>query len=201
MLSKGDDRGMTLIEVLLAVTLMAIIIGALANAMILFSRNTDATTSRLTESHDVQIAAAYFAQDVEATGLHNWGLTDIPLKQSVWQNLAAGSACGPDAAFLQLSWDSPPNATGNPDVIAVAYVVKTVGTERQLLRYRCVNGSLNPGTPQVLAHNLDAGTPAVTCLTSCAGATPPQKITMVIPIKAPRGSGVSITLTGQRRQT
>jgi prepilin-type N-terminal cleavage/methylation domain-containing protein len=206
---KDDDRGLTLIEVLLSVVLLGILVGAMANALIVFSRNNDATTSRLSESHDAQVAAAFFAQDVEALGAHDWAVTDFPLKASVEQNIAANTGtfqCGSDAALLRLAWDNPTNATADPEEIRVVYAIRTAGTEKQLVRTKC-KGTVNQPTvwtlqtSAVLVHNLDAADPAVTCSTTCTAAAVPQKITMVIQIKAPKGSGATVTLVGQRRQT
>ena len=53
---KLDDRGVTLTELLVAIAILAIIIVPLSHALIGFVRNTDPTTRRMSESHDIQVA-------------------------------------------------------------------------------------------------------------------------------------------------
>jgi prepilin-type N-terminal cleavage/methylation domain-containing protein len=221
-LTRTDDRGLTLIEVLMAVVLLGVIITAMAGAMITFSRNNDATTRRLSESHDIQVAAAYFAQDVEALGVHNWGATDFPLKSSIEQNQAANLGtyqCGTEAAFLRLAWDNPTSATGVLNEMRVAYVVRTVGTDNQLVRTNCTGVSGQPSNwtkidSVVLVHNL-VSVDSVACgnPTTCTSApNVPQTVTLTMTIRSGTpcsgslqppacSTGIQVTLSGQRRQT
>ena len=59
-----------------AVVILGVIVVPLVNVIIGFLRTADATTGRLTESHDVQFAAAYFAQDVQAAGVRDYTVTE-----------------------------------------------------------------------------------------------------------------------------
>lgn len=203
---KRDDRGVTLIEVLVSIVILGIIIAPLSAGLIAFLRNTDDTTARLSESHDMQISAAYFAKDVQAIGVRDWTTAPYRLQQSIALGAAAGSAfypCGAGgtpAAIVSFAWDDPTSALGVPAVIRVSYVVTTVGGERQLHRVSC--GST--ASIVVLVHNLDATAPTVTCSTACTSAPAvPQTVTLVLMIKDPGSSGpaVPVTLSGQRRQT
>jgi prepilin-type N-terminal cleavage/methylation domain-containing protein len=210
---RRDDRGVTLIEVLVAIVILGIIIVPLGNALISFSRNTDDTTRRLSESHDVQIMAAYFAQDVQSVGVRKWTTDGYPLEQSVEVNAPAGGGIykcgttGTPAAVVRFAWDDPTTASGLRRVI-VSYVVTppTVGAERQLHRITCVASPPDPSTPTsdiVLAHNVDT-VDLPTCPTSCTAAPAvPQTVTLTVKIKNSGTSGpaLTVTLTGQRRQT
>jgi prepilin-type N-terminal cleavage/methylation domain-containing protein len=217
---RRDDRGVTLIEVLVAIVILGIIIVPLGNALIGFSRNTDDTTRRLSESHDAQIMAAYFAQDMQSVGVRDWTADPYPLKQSIVANVAydgtpypCGTAGTPPAgtppAVVRLAWDDPTTVSGAPDIVRVSYVVETVGAERQLHRLRCVGPSPAPADV-VLAHNVDASPPSLVCYNAsmvamdCASAPAvPQTVTLTVTIKSPGSSGpaLTVTLTGQRRQT
>jgi prepilin-type N-terminal cleavage/methylation domain-containing protein len=209
---RRDDSGVTLIEVLMAIVILSIIIVPLSNALIVVIRSTDDVNRRLNESHDVQIATAYFAQDVQSVGRRNWaGGSPFPLQQSIELGAAPGSTfypCGVSGtpnAVVSLAWDSPQSATANPDVIVAAYVVQVAGSERQLRRITC-NGATTTSTT-ILAHNLD---PTVTPLAQCANPTTcsaapgvPLVVTLAFSVKDPTstGSALPVTLKGQRRQT
>jgi prepilin-type N-terminal cleavage/methylation domain-containing protein len=210
-LPRRDDRGVTLTEVMVAIVIMAIIMVPLGNAVIGFLRNSDSVGRRLSESHDAQIAAAYFAQDVQSIGTRNWSDHPFPLKQSIELNAPPTGGlypCGPSgtpAATVRFAWDDPTNATGAPSVVRVAYVVVTSGTERQMRRLTCVGSSTVTSTI-VIAHNVDTSVlPTVECAnpTSCAAAPGvPQYVTLRLRIRDPANSGsFTVVLTGQRRQT
>jgi prepilin-type N-terminal cleavage/methylation domain-containing protein len=203
------DEGLSLIEVLLVIVILGLITVPLGNAFIDFLNNTDRTTQRLSESHDLQLAAAYFAQDVQSVGTRDWSTYPYELQQSVELNAPAAAGlypCGlpgqPDAV-VRLAWDDPQDASGTPSVVRVAYVVIDTGVERQLHRVAC-NGSATPVSDIVVAHNLDTVAPAVACSTSCTAAPAvPQTITLTLTIRSAGNSGPALvaSLIGQRRQT
>ena len=204
-----DERGFTLTELLITLVILGAIAVPLGNALIGFIRHTDDTTRRLSESHDIQIAAAYFAQDVQSVGARDWSAFPYPLRQSIEANApAAGGlypcgAPGLPAAVVRLAWDDPQSASATPPVVRVSYVVVTAGVERQLRRVVC-SGSAIPVSDLVLAHNVDVVDPVLSCSSPCASAPAvPSSVTLTLSIRNPNsmGSAVSVDLTGQRRQT
>jgi prepilin-type N-terminal cleavage/methylation domain-containing protein len=209
MFVRVDDRGLTLTEVLVSIVIIGIIIVPLGNAMIGFLKHSDSVSRRLDESHDVQIAAAYFAQDVQSIGTRDWAAHPYPLRQSVELNAPAtgglypcGVAGTPDAV-VRFAWDDPADATGPPTVVRVAYVVSTVDGERRLRRLVCT-GSGPPASDVVLAHNVDNTLPTVACSTSCTAAPDiPQTVTLTLRVRDPASDGPAliVVLSGQRRQT
>jgi prepilin-type N-terminal cleavage/methylation domain-containing protein len=207
---RRGDGGFTLIELLVAIAILGVIIGGLGAVVIAYERNTNATTGRLSESHDTQIAAAYFSLDVESIGIRDWNATKsgFPLRQSVWVGAAASGGpykCGASGTPLAvLAMDDPTSPNGPPRV--VSYVVETVlgQQQQQLHRFQCV-GSLAP-SDVVLAHELDPTVPpTLTCSPSCD--TPGvQSMTLTLTIRDANGHGQGVPsyvvkLTGQRRQT
>ncbi|MGI5246194.1 PulJ/GspJ family protein [Dactylosporangium sp. CA-139066] len=194
---RRDERGLTLIEVLVAIAILGIIAVPLANAVIGFIRNTDDTTRRLNESHDAQIMVAYFAQDVQSVGVRDWAKDGFPLKQSVFPNVDQCGAAGVSKAVVTFAWDD----LARSDVVRVSYVVMTRGAERQLHRIRCTASSTSD---TVLAHNVD-GDPILSCTApiDCSAAPGvPQRVTLKVTIKADGGQQpFTVTLDGQRRQT
>jgi prepilin-type N-terminal cleavage/methylation domain-containing protein len=205
------DDGVTLIEVLLVVVILAVIIGPLTAAVIVFLRNTDATTDRMAESHDAQIASAYFSQDVQSVGIRNWSSAPYVTVPSIQTGVAMNAApygCGsdPTAVLIRFVWDDP--AVGAPTLRSASYVVMDVGGERQLRRVVCSPvGTV--ASDVVLAHNVDTATaPAVVCAdvggatTACNAATLPATVTLTLVVTAPGDdSPYTVSLVGQRRQT
>src|SRR2546423_547612 len=64
--SGHRDAGFTLLEVLLSTVILVVIIGALAEAIYATAHNSTSSVQRVNESHDVQIASAYLATDVQS---------------------------------------------------------------------------------------------------------------------------------------
>jgi prepilin-type N-terminal cleavage/methylation domain-containing protein len=206
-----DDRGVTLPEVLVAVTILAIIIVPLGDALIGYVRNTDATTRRMSESHDIQVATAFFADDVRNLGVRDWTTPALPLQQSV----NAFQCSGTGTHVVTLAGSSPETATGMPRIVSATYVVRTVSGELQLVRLSCHRPVDSTGTPgaevsdaggsgTVVVHNLVAA-PTLGCVPIlCTGVGPavPQTVTLTLSVKHPQNSvATPVTLTGVRRQT
>lgn len=201
----GADDGFTLVELIIAIVIMGIITVPLGEVIYGFLRNTDATMARLLESHDVQIASAYWAQDVASIGARS--ATTHQLTRSVETGVAYGSSpypCGtegttPIVTFIWDDWDDPTD----PDavtVVRVAYVVQA----NELHRLRC-NGSAVAVSDVTLAHGLDPSTPpAVACSTPCTAAPAvPNTVTLTLALKVQGNPGDAyvVPLTGQRRQS
>ncbi|MGY1728816.1 type II secretion system protein J [Geodermatophilus sp. SYSU D01062] len=207
-----DDSGFTLVELLLAIVVMGVIAAPLAGVLIAFLKNSDATSRRMNESHDAQIAAAYFAQDVQAMGVHDYSdatKLDKPLVQSVETSAASSKyQCGTaplSNVLVRIAWDDwggvAPGASA-PDQIRVAYV--RTGTE--LHRAVCKNNS-TVLTDTVVAHNVVAA--SVSCTTAsggtgCTGGSTdvPINLALKLDLRDPKSTVTyPVTLTGQRRQT
>jgi prepilin-type N-terminal cleavage/methylation domain-containing protein len=202
-----DDGGFTLVELLITVVILLVIMVPLGGVLVSFLHNTTATSNRFVESHDAQIAAAYFAQDVQSIGVRDWSAAPYPLKQSVELNAPPTSglypcgSAGTPSATIRMAWDDPVGAS-ETRVIIVSYVlepaVPTVGDPVGVLhRLQCLAGSPVPTSDVVVAHNVvDA---------SVASGLPgtPTQVTLVLTIKAPNDSGppLVVTLVGQRRDT
>jgi prepilin-type N-terminal cleavage/methylation domain-containing protein len=204
---SGADHGFTLIELLIAIVIIGIITVPLADVVLGYLRNADATTARLVESHDVQIASAYWAQDVASIGTRST-TSPYPLSQSVETNVAYSSSlypCGTAGTtpIVTLAWDDF-TGPGAKTLVRVAYVVQTTSGQSELHRLRCV-GSAAPVSDVTLAHDLDPATPpAVACSTTCTAAPDvPQSVTLTLNLKDPknRDAAYTVALSGQRRQS
>jgi prepilin-type N-terminal cleavage/methylation domain-containing protein len=204
-----DDAGFTLIELLLVIVLTAIIVVPLSEALILYFRNTDATTARMTLSRDAQISAAYVARDVAAVGLRNFPGTaadgTIPFKASIQVDAAfnaGGETCGTSATpaakvrLLADDWDA---STSTRTTRVVAYYLAAAGPASDLHRLVCTGAAT---TDIVVAHDVDPSTFTVSCAspTTCDGASVPQTVTLAFSVTLPGADPYPITLIGHRRQ-
>jgi hypothetical protein len=186
-------------EMLIAIVILSIIIGPLTAALIVYVRNSDTTVIRMGESHDVQIAASYFGQDISSLGMRDASLNFV---QSV--NNAAFPCTAAGTSVVLLAWDES-TATGSTTV-RVNYVDRVVAGERQLRRVQC-RGNATPVSDVVVVHNLvgTPGPPSCPGVPSCtsAGANLPRQVILTMSIHHPQGTGspISLTLTGQRRQS
>ncbi len=216
-LSRQDDRGFTLIELLVAVVILGVIAVPLGNVMISYLHNSDATTARLSENHDAQISAAYWAADVTSIGVRSTTYSSdpsapYPLTQSVEENAPAtsglfpcGTATTPNAV-IRFGWDDYPSGPSAPVTLRrVAYVVQTDSTgQKQLHRLSCA-GSATVVSDTVVVHNLVSA--AASCSPapcSGSGAATPLVVNLTLAVHDPQSAGSAnypIALTGQRRQS
>jgi len=202
------DAGFTLIELLLVIVILGVITLPLANSVIGVLKNQNAVSDRMKLSHDAQISAAFFAQDVAATGLRDYSGQvangTVPFKASFQLNAAyntGGQSCGTSAtptAVLRLlsdDWDaSGATPVLRTDIVAY-YLVST-----DLHRMKCL-GTSTPASDFVVAHDVDPATPAVTCSAGCTSTSAPQQLTLAFTVRATSAAPYPITLNGQWRQT
>ena len=209
----ANDSGFTLIELLLVVVILGIIAAPLANVVTSFFINSATTTARLSGSHDEQLAAAYFSQDVANLGIRDQ--SSLVAGQSVWTGSFPAGSCGAGIGtpVVLLAWDDVAwtGSAAQGTIDEAAYVVQTVSGETQLHRLFCTGPSLTSQTlasDAVIAHNIVTPAPTVACAgTGCpsAGPTVPASITLTLNLRASdpgnRGGTLQVSLTGQRRQT
>lgn len=205
-----SDAGFTLVELLVAVAILAVITVPLANVVIGAFRNTTDTSDRLELSHDAQISSSYFARDVAELGLRDWSNVNantVPFKQSVQLGAAynqGGYTCGPSSTptaavrFLSDAWD-PAVSMKDAATNVVAYYLQPAGAVSELHRIKCL-GPATTGSDVILAHNVKPGSVSVTCSSSCEAANVPNQITLTFQVTRASIGDYPITLNGQRRQ-
>jgi prepilin-type N-terminal cleavage/methylation domain-containing protein len=210
-----DESGFTLVELLMSIVILGIIAVPLGEVIIGYLKNADATVARMSESHDAQMAAAYFSQDVQAVGVRDYAATGtayFPLKQSVWTAVAPSGglspcgAAGSPTAVVRLAWDDFASGAAAPPTLSQAAYVLENGTE--LHRLVC-QGSAAPLSDVVVAHHLVSPFATVTCTGTTAacdgsGAAVPATVALHLTIHDPQaaaGTQYTVHLTGQRRQS
>jgi prepilin-type N-terminal cleavage/methylation domain-containing protein len=196
---SGTENGFTLVELIMAIAVIGVIIVPLGNVVIGYLRNTDETTARLLESHDAQIASAYWAQDVASVGMRiglgepGFEATPNALKPSVAvgadSSLSILPPCGTSGTpVVRFAWDDFDD-DGVKSIVQVAYVLEP---PTELHRIRCDSTGAKDVT---VARTLDPSKPpAVSCSTIC---------TLSLTLKDPknRDDPYALVLTGQRRQS
>ncbi len=159
---RRSDEGVTLIELILAITLSSIILAATFTAIVAGLKNTNDTNVRLNESHDTQLVESYLPQDLQSATSAFVAKTDP----------TGCSNSGPASSvnLVSLRWaETIGAATTN---FAVSYRVEPASGEWQLVRYSCRGSASPPGTlPGKIAvghklRNPSSGwptTPVTTC--------------------------------------
>ncbi len=159
---KHGDEGFTLIELLISVVLVGVIVTAVSGGLVVLFATTTETTDRLSESPDLQKAAAYFGSDGQSA-------------------TSFDKTCGPLAATatraVSFSWTDPgadPAAPTGDTGRKVSYVVEPVGAQKQLVRYACVvpaSGAETVDRTVVVDYLRPTTTPAATCTLVSSGAS------------------------------
>jgi prepilin-type N-terminal cleavage/methylation domain-containing protein len=145
--SECDQKnGFTLVELLLAVSIMGLIMAPLSLGFITGLRFIGRTDERFTDSRSALIAAAYFAGDVSTAN-------------TIVRNDAA--ACGGGTALVSFNSSDANGGVGAAQNNEVSYVYDTsIATNKRLLRKYCANAGA--AVQAVTAVSLGSA-PTVTC--------------------------------------
>lgn len=111
-----DDRGFTLVELLIVVTIIPLIVGALAAGLVSVFSLQSGVANRLGDSADAQVVASRFLKDVQSAS-------------TIETN--AAPLCGSGTQLLGLEWGSGE---------AVSYVEQLLSGQYSLVRNDCAGG-------------------------------------------------------------
>jgi prepilin-type N-terminal cleavage/methylation domain-containing protein len=159
---RNDESGFTLVELLIVVTLLPMIIGALSVGLIAVFSLQSGVQNRLGDTSDSQVVEANFQSDVQTA---TW-VTSEPNDSS--------SQCGPGTQLLGLAWG--PAIGLNPYQYVVSYVVVQNGTSWNLVRQYCSSGySSTPTSSTVVSYDVPSNLagPVVTIASGAPNGTAP----------------------------
>ena len=173
--------------------------------------NSVDTQARLSESHDVQFAAAYWQRDVASIGVrsvtYDAPTHSFPLDQSVGLTPCVLPANA--TAVVTLAWSEYTSTTSTdpPATVKVTYATRPTGGVYELWRVRCGShqstvklANTLAAVPQVSCYQADGTT------TPCDGTGAKVPALMKLPLSVHDSGGRNLntydaTLSGQRRQT
>ncbi|MEO5842851.1 MAG: putative Ig domain-containing protein [Acidimicrobiales bacterium] len=197
---RRSDAGFTLIEVIIAVVILAGITGATVTALLVSLKAQSSTHQRVAESNDAQFISGYLVRDGQAAGgsRPEFGTLDSTLGVS----LTDPAECAVSSADLlvRFKWKDRSVAPGTPPTSVVATHVANyfyVPATNELVRRTCVDGIVQ-GT-FVLGRNI-ASDPAPSASCFPAGGCPGMPDTVSIsvtetnnPVNAPAPYQFSLT--------
>jgi prepilin-type N-terminal cleavage/methylation domain-containing protein len=151
-----DDGGFTLVELLIVVTVIPVIVGAISMGMVSVFSLQSGVASRLSHTADAQVVAANFAKDVQ-------GAADVTTQSN------STPQCGAGTGTLLLGLISDQDLKTRVFQTDISYVsVPVVGTTTSysLIRLFCTGGSSTPQSQTTLAYDVQSTQtpPSISCV-------------------------------------
>lgn len=207
--ARRSDDGFTLVELVLAVAILATVSVALTGIVISYLKVSGSTEARLGESTDEQFVSAYWQTDVASLGRRIYDPSNatnpVSTEQSVWLSPAGGCGRAFGDVVVRFEWNEFPVGTDENQAWqgsdqSVAYVTAPTSTgELVLRRVRCYPART---ATQIVARHLTSK-PEVTCAPTCGPALPDSVSIKLIGkdvSDGDKGTGYETTLTADRRQ-
>lgn len=159
-----NEAGFTLVELLVVLVILPLLLGAIAEALIVSLENTGTASNRLSDSVNAQTTSAYFVRDVQGA---TWITTNSAIYNSAQiYSATQPSVCGPTTSpgtlLIALYRPAAQDSGGtDPQALDVAYWLVTSGTgttqTSQIVRYSC-NANNPAGVTSVPITTAPAGT-------------------------------------------
>jgi prepilin-type N-terminal cleavage/methylation domain-containing protein len=145
--SERDEAGFTLMEVLIATVVAGILLIGVTSGFVVALKGTTGVSDRFIESHDAQLLATYYPEDVQST---------VPDSVDTNKTTPTGCASTPVGTtnVLRLQWTDVSTSTAYS--VSYRYYSPAAGSW-ELRRYFCSrpgSTSTAPATYQVVAHDL-----------------------------------------------
>jgi prepilin-type N-terminal cleavage/methylation domain-containing protein len=134
---SADQRGVTLVEMLVAIVVLSMIIGAIAASFVTAFRSSAPTAELIRQSNDAQLIAGFLVRDAQSAGGTDPATGTIDDTIGVSTTDAAG--CNPDSSLvLRFSWiDHVPDSASVKRVANYYFDPST----KQIVRKTCTDGA------------------------------------------------------------
>ena len=121
----GDD-GFTLIELVVALVILPLIMGAIAFAIFVTLQDQSGLSTKISDSVDSQVTSTYFVRDVESA---LYLTTDKAPPTTPWKSSAGASVCGTGTSLLvSFAWPSTTDALTYETVVSYWRTQYALGT-------------------------------------------------------------------------
>ena len=141
---RGSESGMTLVEVLISVVILAMITGAISAAFVTGFRGVRPSQQRVRESNDAQVIAAFLVRDAQSAGGSDPATGSADPSLGVSSPGVAPDCTGPaGTAILRFAWrEFTDSATSSAHVANYFFDAST----HELVRNSCVDGAQDSQT-------------------------------------------------------
>jgi prepilin-type N-terminal cleavage/methylation domain-containing protein len=150
-----DERGMTLVEMMIGLSVLAIIIGPIMMTFLLGLLESTSTRERVADSSAAQAISSFLLTDVHSS-----------------QTVTKGAGCS-GSGLVKFSWTDP--STGAD--ASVAYISRSVGGEPTLVRVQCATSN-----EISLASNVQEFD--VQCNPGCSSGSPATPLDVTVDVRA-----------------
>lgn len=192
----ADEGGLTLIEIVIAVSILGIIIGPITTSFMLGILESTSTRDRVADSSGAQLLSAFLPSDIESSQL-------VKLNPSTPPACASGLPAGVTAVStpLQLSWTDLAFTSTVDEAATISYV-KAQNSHLQYELYRCTGVAAPLQLVQDVSSDPDAI--VVTCTPSpCTDYPDVVKVSLTMksidPSSASSYSALTIDISAKRR--
>jgi prepilin-type N-terminal cleavage/methylation domain-containing protein len=183
-----DERGFTLIELMVATAILGVVIAPLGAAFIVTFKTTGDATNRIAASNDAQQLSIYLPPDVQSAD------------DAIVSGFTASTCTGVTASTIKLQLVASSNDADYVDAtdFNVVYFVQSAGTSPnityQLVRKTCVGTT----TSTVVGRNLASTTAVTVTRTPTSGAL--QRVSVLVTEKSSNNDpSYTYTVTAGRR--
>jgi len=141
---RGDDAGFTLVELLIIISLMAVVTSAVAGSLIVFLKTSGEAENKFDSNRGSQNLTALLQADVQSTPSDR-------INVDPGTTMSCGST--PGTNVLALSYTELVSSGSLEDVEVSYRFDQTIPTDLRLMRYQCRGGTL---TSTIVARALSA---------------------------------------------
>ena len=175
--TEPADRGFSLIEIIIAMTIFAGVTAAIAMSLMTSLRVADNASQRTKESADAQLISAFLVKDAQAAGGSNPFSASVDITLGVSTSDAAGCV-GTGTLLVRLRWVDHSSTTARVDHLATYWLD---AANQQLTRRTCSTPAQSSDTTIVLGRHMANASAATGCtpVGSCL-ANMPDTVSMAL---------------------